>query len=46
MDYNIKGLKGFKGHEGEPLLQGTLYKGATKLAEWTEDSWGGPTNMA
>jgi hypothetical protein len=39
--YEIKGIKSFKGHDGEPLSQGNLYLGAKKVCEWSDDSWGG-----
>lgn len=39
--YTLKGFKTFKGHEGEPLAQGTLYLGAAKVADWSDDSHGG-----
>ena len=41
----IKNIKTFKGHEGEPLTQGTVYKDGKKLGFWSEDSWGGPDNF-
>jgi hypothetical protein len=41
MSYLIKGFRQFKGHEGEPCAQGNLYKGSRKVAEWSDDSWGG-----
>jgi hypothetical protein len=45
MKYQIKGFKRFKGHEGEPCGQGNLYKGTVKVAEWSDDSWGGPMQV-
>lgn len=42
--YELKSVKGFKGHEGEPLQQGNLYLGKKKICEWTEDAHGGPFN--
>ena len=39
--YEIKGLKTFKGHEGEPCAQGNLYRDAKKVAEWGDDTWSG-----
>lgn len=45
MKYQIKGFKRFKGHEGEPCGQGNLYKGSVKVAEWSDDSWGGPMHI-
>lgn len=43
--YEIKGIKNFKGHEGEPCSQGSLYKGAKKVAEWSDSSTGGPITV-
>ena len=43
--YVIKGLRNFKGHEGEHCAQGTLYKGSTKVANWSDDSHGGPMHI-
>lgn len=37
----IKNLKMFYGHEGEPLNQGTVYLNGRKLGFWSEDSHGG-----
>lgn len=44
--YAIKGLKSFKGHEQEPLAQGTLHGPRGKVADWSDDSWGGPFNLS
>ena len=38
----IKSLKKFFGHEGEPCYQGTVYYNGKKLGAWSNDSWGGP----
>lgn len=43
--YEIKGIKNFKGHEGEPCSQGSMYLGAKKVCEWSDDSWGGPMQI-
>lgn len=40
--YQIRNFKRFKGHEGEPLAQGTLHGPQGKVADWSDDSWGGP----
>lgn len=40
--YEIKNLKKFKGHEGEPCAQGTLSRDGKRVAEWSDDSHGGP----
>lgn len=39
--YQIKNYKTFKGHEGEPCAQGTLHGPTGKVADWSDDSWGG-----
>lgn len=39
--YCIKGVKTFKGHEQEPLAQGRLHGPNGKVADWSDDSWGG-----
>lgn len=44
--YEIKGLKAFKGHAGEPCSQGNLYHGTKKVCEWSDDSWGGSMRVA
>lgn len=41
----VKGLKEFKGHEGEPLCQGNLYLNNKKIGFWSQDAWGGPDNV-
>ena len=43
--YIIKGYKTFKGHEGEPCAQGSLHGPKGKVAEWSDDSWGGPMRI-
>lgn len=43
--YSIGTIKSFRGHEGEPCLQGTLLKDGKKVAEWSDDSWGGPMRL-
>lgn len=40
----IKSLKTFRGHEGEPLYQGNVYYKGKKLGFWSQDSWGGCDN--
>lgn len=39
--YELAAVKGFKGHEGEPLQQGNLKLNGKKVAEWSEDFQGG-----
>ena len=43
--YWIKGLKNFKGHEGEPLFQCTITKNGKKVGFFSEDSWGGNAQL-
>lgn len=46
MTYTMKKVKSFKGHEGEPCAQGDLHDpSGKKVAEWSDDSWGGPMNV-
>lgn len=37
----IKNLKTFKGHEGEPLFQGNIYYKGKLLGFWSQDAHGG-----
>ena len=39
--FELKGLKQFKGHEGEPLMQSNIYFNGKKVGSWSDDSWGG-----
>ena len=41
----IKNFKQFKGHEGEPLFQGTVYLGKERLGFWSQDAHGGEDNF-
>lgn len=43
--YWIKNMKIFKGHEGEPCIQCSVYKGNKKIGFFSEDSWGGPAQF-
>ena len=36
----LRNIVEFKGHEGEPCFMGNIYIGATKIAEWSQDSHG------
>lgn len=45
IQYEIKGIKNFKGHEGEPCSQGSLYCKGKKVCEWSDDAWGGPIRI-
>ena len=38
----LKGMKTFLDHEGARIAQGNLYVEGKKVAEWSQDSWGGP----
>ena len=38
----LKGLKTFKGHEGEPCIQGNIYMDGKKIGWFSDDSRGGP----
>ena len=40
--YEIKKLKKYRGHEGEPLFQGELYCDGKKVAFIGDGDWGGP----
>ena len=41
----VKSLKEYAGHEGEPLLQGTVYYKGNKLGFWSQDARGGSDNF-
>lgn len=41
MTYSIKNFKTFKGHDGESCAQGTLHGPSGRVADWSDDSWGG-----
>lgn len=41
----VKSLKEYAGHEGEPLLQGTVYYKGNKLGFWSQDGHGGCDNF-
>ena len=41
---NIRNLKSFRGHEGEPLWQGSVYHNGRKLGFWSQDAHGGSDN--
>ena len=40
----IRNFKGFRGHEGEPLWQGSVYHNGRKLGFWSQDAHGGSDN--
>ena len=43
--FEIKGVKSFRGHEGESLKQGNLYYNGKKVAFWSQDAWSGPDTL-
>lgn len=38
----IKNVKNFRGHKGEPLVQGDVWVDGKKMGFWTQDGWRGP----
>ena len=38
----LKNIRDFRGHEGEPLTQGDVYYKGKKVGFYSQDSWGGP----
>jgi len=42
---SIRNFKAFKGHEGEPLWQGSVYHNGRKLGFWSQDAHGGCDNF-
>lgn len=44
MTFELKSLKGFRGHEGEPLYRSDITFSGKKVGNWEDDSWGGPMN--
>ena len=40
----VKNLKTFRGHEGEPLYQGSVYLNGKRLGFWSQDAWCGCDN--
>ena len=43
--YWLKGMKNFKGHEGEPLFQASVYKDGKKIGFFSQDSHGGQDHL-
>lgn len=39
--FELKGIAEFKGHEGEPLIQGNVYYKGKKVGFYSQDAWGG-----
>jgi len=46
MQIEVKNLKSFKGHEGEPCLQGSLYINGKPRGDVSDDSHGGPMHFS
>lgn len=44
--FELKGVKNFRGHEGEPLQQGDIYYKGSKVGFYSQDSWGGCDNVS
>ena len=38
----LRNIRDFRGHEGEPLTQGDVYYKGKKVGFYSQDSWGGP----
>lgn len=38
----LRNIRDFRGHEGEPLTQGDVYYKNKKVGFYSQDSWGGP----
>lgn len=38
----LKNIRDFKGHDGEPLVQGDVYYKNKKIGFYSQDGWGGP----
>ena len=41
----LKSIKNFKGHEGEPCIQGDIYLNGTKVGYYSDDFNMGPPNI-
>lgn len=37
----LKNITNFRGHEGEPLIQGNVYYKGKKVGYYSQDAWGG-----
>ncbi len=44
--YWLKGVKEYKGHEGEPLFQGNVYYKNKKIGFFAMGDWGGPSTLS
>lgn len=40
-DYTLKQMTSFEGHEGEPCVQGTIFKGRKEIGSYSDDTHGG-----
>jgi len=43
--YWVKGVKEHRGHEGEPLVQCSVWKDGKKFALYSDGDWGGPATL-
>ena len=43
--YWLKNVKSHKGHEGEPLVQASVYKDGKRIGFYSDGDWGGPPNL-
>jgi len=39
--FELKGIKNFRGHEEEELIQGNVYYKGKKIGYYSQDAWGG-----
>ena len=43
--YWLKNVKTHKGHEGEPLVQASVYKDGKRIGFYSDGDWGGPSDL-
>lgn len=43
--YDVKNIKTFRGHEGEPLIQCSVYKHGKRIGFYSSGDWGGPPRL-
>ena len=43
--YWLKNIKTHKGHEGEPLVQASVYKDGKRIGFYSDGDWGGPAQL-
>ena len=43
--YWLKNIKTHKGHEGEPLIQASVYKNGKRVGFYSDGDWGGCPNL-